>query len=217
MGKNHSHSLCRYSTAVDGYGCARLRQLRQRVIFANGAMSHRRSFSPGRSWIKGLRLSLVIIHWLQYFHDADEHSKASRVSDRYENGYGVEKNLKTAVQWYTKAMQRGDVTGTYYLGHMYEDGLGVAVDYTRAREMYEKASYRSDIISAPAQNALGRMYEKGEESRPIFRWPGSGMKRQVWQDMKKRRLLVRLGEPIRVTTRVMTQSWRVGVQILSTV
>ena len=66
------------------------------------------------------------------------------------------------MQWYTKAMQRGDVTGTYYLGHMYEDGLGVAVDYTRAREMYEKASYRSDIISAPAQNALGRMYEKGE-------------------------------------------------------
>ena len=185
--------------------------------FANGAMSHRRSFLARAFLDKGIA-AYKSGHYtlaLQYFHDADEHghSKASRyIGLCYENGYGVEKNLKTAVQWYTKAMQRGDVTGTYYLGHMYEDGLGVAVDYTRAREMYEKASYRSDIISAPAQNALGRMYEKGEGV------PANLSMARQWYEKASMAgyeeatdALVRLGEPIRVTTpRVMTQRVMAG-------
>lgn len=64
--------------------------------FANGAMSHRRSFLARAFLDKGIAAykSGNYTLALQYFHDADEHghSKASRyIGLCYENGYGVEK------------------------------------------------------------------------------------------------------------------------------
>ena len=36
----------------------------------------------------------------------------------YENGYGVQPDMVKAVEWYQKAADAGDITGTCCLGHM---------------------------------------------------------------------------------------------------
>ena len=68
---------------------------------------------------------------------------------------------KEAAKWYALATERGDITGTYYLGRLFETGNGVPQDYSKALNLYQKAAQRGDIIAAPAMAALGHMYENG--------------------------------------------------------
>ena len=94
--------------------------------------------------------------------DSMGHMKAPRYLGLcYENGYGVKKDYKKAADYYQKAADRGDITGTCLLGHMYEEGLGVSKDYSMAMELYLKSAQRGDVIAAPGMVAVGRMYEAG--------------------------------------------------------
>ncbi len=56
----------------------------------------------------------------------------------YEEGCGVERNLKDAFDMYQNSFNLGESTGTQSLARCYEEGIGVKVDFKRAAELYEK-------------------------------------------------------------------------------
>lgn len=56
----------------------------------------------------------------------------------YENGYGVEQNYATAIEYYEKSANQGFSEAYNELGVLYYLGEGVEQDYTKAKEMWEK-------------------------------------------------------------------------------
>jgi len=76
----------------------------------------------------------------------------------YINGYGVEANTETAIEYLTKASDNGYAKASYYLGQIYENGLDVDRDYEMAMEYYLLAA---DKDFAPALNQIGYMYYNG--------------------------------------------------------
>ena len=77
----------------------------------------------------------------------------SNLADCYLNGRGVDKNHKTAVQWYEKSAGRENSSGMSGLAWCYEWGYGVEQNAAKAVEWYEKASKRG---STTAKRALER-------------------------------------------------------------
>ena len=47
----------------------------------------------------------------------------------YANGWGVDRNYSTAVQWYRKAAEEGHADAQYNIGRMYKNGWGVDRNY----------------------------------------------------------------------------------------
>ncbi len=47
----------------------------------------------------------------------------------YENGWGVDINYSTAVQWYRKAAEQGCDVAQFMIGEMYFYGRGVDKNY----------------------------------------------------------------------------------------
>jgi uncharacterized protein len=41
-------------------------------------------------------------------------------------------DVQTAVQWFRRAAERGDITSQYALGQAYETGVGAPLDYVAA-------------------------------------------------------------------------------------
>lgn len=58
----------------------------------------------------------------------------------YANGRGVEKNLETAIEWYTKAAESGYRSSMYNLGRIYDMGKEVERDTEKAFYWLEKAA-----------------------------------------------------------------------------
>eukprot|EP00942_MAST-04A_sp_MAST-4A-sp1_P005063 g5063.t1 len=58
----------------------------------------------------------------------------------YENGLGVDPDVKKAVKWYTKAAEQGHAQGQCSLAYMYEKGNGVEKNLAKAKELYSKAA-----------------------------------------------------------------------------
>ena len=76
----------------------------------------------------------------------------------YNNGYGVEKDERKAVEWYMKAAMNGYAVSQHNLACQYEEGQGVERDYTRAMFWYEKAAEQND---SSAELNIGYLYSKG--------------------------------------------------------
>ena len=77
----------------------------------------------------------------------------------HQNGEGVEKDFKTAFDYYTKAADQGHVEAQTSLGELYHEGEGVEQDYQAAFSWWTKAA---DQGNANAQYYLGCMYHNGE-------------------------------------------------------
>ena len=58
----------------------------------------------------------------------------------YQHGKGVEQNYNKARELYKKAVDLGNSTAMYNLGHMYHYGEGVEQNYNKACELYKKAA-----------------------------------------------------------------------------
>lgn len=76
----------------------------------------------------------------------------------YNNGYGVEKDERKAVEWYMKAAMNGYAVSQYNLACQYEKGRGVERDYARAMFWYEKAAEQND---SSAELNIGYLYSEG--------------------------------------------------------
>ena len=68
----------------------------------------------------------------------------------YERGEGVEKNAKTAAQWYRKAAEKGVNDAQFRLALMYESGQGVPKDMEYAYGWYSVAAHLGSNKAIPA-------------------------------------------------------------------
>ena len=104
--------------------------------------------------------------------------RAQRVlGSSYRWGWGVQKDLEKAVEWYTKAAEQGDVTAQYNLGICYFCGKGVDRDEKKAVEWYTKAAEQGDV---DAQYSLGKCYYYGrgveEDFEKAMEWNAKAVK-----------------------------------------
>lgn len=58
----------------------------------------------------------------------------------YQSGNGVAKNEAAAVEWFTRAAEKGYHKAQYNLGIMYENGRGVPADNAKAIGWFRKAA-----------------------------------------------------------------------------
>jgi TPR repeat protein len=73
----------------------------------------------------------------------------------YGRGWGVPRNIVTAVQWYRKAAEQGDALAQYAMGNFYAEGRGVTNDMVQAIDWWRKAVVQNQ---ADAEAALGQLY-----------------------------------------------------------
>ena len=66
-------------------------------------------------------------------------------------GEGVEKNFIKAVEWWTKAAEKGNSSAMHKLGDSFRYGLGVEKNLARALEWYTKSR---DAGDADAQDCI---------------------------------------------------------------
>jgi TPR repeat protein len=84
------------------------------------------------------------------------HPKAQHVLGLlYQNGLGVEKDIKVAVYWLEKAAEQGLKEAENYLGHLYLDGKVVEKDVDKAEKWLLQAAKHGE---REAQVHLGLMY-----------------------------------------------------------
>jgi hypothetical protein len=84
------------------------------------------------------------------------------VGRMYELGRGTEPNMQKAVQWYERALNKGQNNARAHLGVLYYEGSGVNRDLKKAIGLLQPAA---EAGNPTAQFYLGRMYEQGEGLR----------------------------------------------------
>lgn len=84
------------------------------------------------------------------------------VGRMYELGRGTEPDMKKAVQWYERALNKGQNNARAHLGVLYYEGTGVNRDLKKAVGLLQPAAQAGNPT---AQFYLGRMYEQGEGLR----------------------------------------------------
>lgn len=82
-------------------------------------------------------------------------------------GYGVEKDYAKAVEWYTKAVEKGHPMSHFNLGLCYRWGDGVEQDLNKAIELYTKAA-ELGVKDAPYELAL--FYEEMDDIKNALKW-----------------------------------------------
>mmetsp|Transcript_16992 Transcript_16992/g.41725 ORF Transcript_16992/g.41725 Transcript_16992/m.41725 type:complete len:381 (-) Transcript_16992:179-1321(-) len=89
----------------------------------------------------------------------------------FENGYGVEKDLKAAANWYDQAAKRGNHLAQYNIGVCYDQGIGVLEDPTTAVKWYELSAGQGNMDAACN---LALCYEHGrglaQDTAKALKW-----------------------------------------------
>ena len=66
----------------------------------------------------------------------------------YLNGLAIEKNVKQAFIWNSKAAKQNDIEACFIVGWHYENGVGVEISYKDALEWYGKAARKGHTEAA---------------------------------------------------------------------
>lgn len=89
----------------------------------------------------------------------------------YNNGNSelhIKKDVKTAIDYYNKAMKYDNPVAIYNLGILYRDGEDVEKDNAKALELFKQAA---DLGEVDAQSEYGRMlYFEQENMKEGFEW-----------------------------------------------
>ena len=92
----------------------------------------------------------------------------------YAAGQGVDKDPKTAAEWYRKAAEKGVADAQYRLGAMYESGEGVPSDMEYAYGWYSVAAHLGNpkgiaaAEKARAQLSAAEVVEADKLSRDLI-------------------------------------------------
>lgn len=89
------------------------------------------------------------------------------LAKRYQKGIGVTKDLKKALEWYTRAANQNVTPAQLNLGIMYARGEGVAVNEQQARYWLERAAKRGDNR---ASYTLALIDEKQRKLVDAYKW-----------------------------------------------
>lgn len=84
----------------------------------------------------------------------------AELGERYYSGTNVEKDLDTALAYFTQAANEGYSVAEYILGRLYDEGQEISHDGALAFTYYKKAA---DKEYPPAEYALGQMYYFGHD------------------------------------------------------
>ncbi|MXZ01536.1 hypothetical protein F4Y93_13180, partial [Candidatus Poribacteria bacterium] len=104
-----------------------------------------------------------------YFQSLSEHGNPMaqyNLGVIYSHGYQVDRNLKTAAEWYQKAADQGYARAQNELGLIYLEGKGVEKNVKEATKLFKTAA---DQGYSPAQYNFGMRYLRGEgmEKNPL--------------------------------------------------
>jgi TPR repeat protein len=114
-------------------------------------------FQLGRGYEKAGRLADALDRYGQAA--AASYAPAyGAIGNMYSVGRGVEKDERSAFEWFRNAAGAGDPAGQFALGRIYENGRGVAQDNTEALKWYHKAA---DQGLAEGQDSVGYFYSAG--------------------------------------------------------
>ena len=94
----------------------------------------------------------------------------------YENGFGVEHDVKEAAKWYRAAAERGDAMGQASIGQLYFDGRGVPLDLVQAYEWFK--------LSASQGNFLGTEGFNHFQQKPLLTPMQTGEAEQLVADFR---------------------------------
>ena len=86
--------------------------------------------------------------------DAGNPKAMDELGQRYEQGSGIPRDPKSAIQWYTKGGSAGEADALYHLGRMYETGTGTVKNINEAIRLYQKAAAAGNI---EARTRLGQL------------------------------------------------------------
>ena len=95
---------------------------------------------------------------IKYFNLACDNNIAeayARLGNCYQEGKGVKRDIKKAVQLYKKSVELGSSLGMGLLAFCYKQGDGVTINYKKAFELFFDASKEHDAI---AYKQLGHFY-----------------------------------------------------------
>ena len=126
----------------------------------------------------------------------DAHSQVM-LGFAYATGDGVDKDLRTAADWYRKAAEQGLALGQSALAYIYTAGEGVDKDVRKGIEWYRRAAEQG---MAGAQYSLGLAYAKGEGATQDYR------EAYVWFLMGKAGGHEQAKEGLRIVARKLTSS-----------
>ncbi|EXX74460.1 Skt5p [Rhizophagus irregularis DAOM 197198w] len=84
---------------------------------------------------------------------------------KYENGKGIDQDLKEAIYWYKKAAENGHVAAYYCLGKCYQDGIGIEKNEVKAFDHYKKSAEKGYlngiyILGYCCENGIGTEIDK---------------------------------------------------------
>ena len=77
------------------------------------------------------------------------------LGEMYEEGKGVRRNYRLAVEWYRKAAEQGNDYAQCNLGECYENGDGVTKDISEAVKWYRKAAAQGNPYAKDNLKRLG--------------------------------------------------------------
>ena len=80
------------------------------------------------------------------------------LSQMYQDGIGVQKNVQNAIKYYELAADQQDLRAQYNLGLLYLEGIGIPADYQKALALLRDAAFKGNDF---AQYALARIDEQG--------------------------------------------------------
>jgi TPR repeat protein len=80
------------------------------------------------------------------------------LGEAYYRGWGVEKDLEMAVEWYRKSANQGHAGAQAALGVSYLNGEGVQQDFSEALRWLKQAAHQGEAIG---EHVLGKMYSFG--------------------------------------------------------
>jgi uncharacterized protein len=101
-------------------------------------------------------------HWFEQAALQGNSYAETKLGEIYEQGLGVEKNLRLAFDWRLKAANRGDLPAQVAVGKMFRDGQGTDKNAALALHWFKRAATEGN---AEAQYLLGRMYHEGVDVR----------------------------------------------------
>lgn len=128
-------------------------------IFSHTVMAEHmeEQLAQGVAAFKDENYSQAMTLW-QLLAETGNHDAQYNLGLMFHNGWGVERDLKQAHEWYTHAANQGNTDAMYNLGVMYLNGEGV---FQSARQALDLFTYAATAGHTPSMHNLGVMYAYG--------------------------------------------------------